>query len=938
MNKVISGVALLYLHCFFNFWLGAQDLWKATPLEKKFYSGFPLACADINGDKLDDILALDQTKHLWVGLQCGNSQFLWKPLDYHHSMSAWSVNVADLDNNGYNDIVISGEATQVNVMMQDAKGFTRIVADDSYFFSQAGAIFDINQDGWLDFTLCDDNHANKVYLNSGNGILKPDTHLIKSGFTQEIFHSGNYGCIWTDLENDGDPDLYISKCRPGVEDTMDPRRLNQLFIHENGAWRSAAAEFGLDVGDQSWISIFEDFDNDGLKDCFVVNHYSPCRLFHQNANHRFVEVTQESGFNSGVIGIQALPIDYDNDGDLDILLTGNGTELWDNSGNMKFQKISGAFQSTQFSSCAFGDYNRDGFVDLYVSHADLLNTPNNRHDELWLNPGNDNHHVIFSFIGTRSNVNGIGVRVNLFINGTLQTRELHAGEGFGIQNSLNLHFGTGTRNHIDSIHVYWPSGTIDRYTDFSTDQQYVLEEGNCMNGIHASSSGNIHYYCTEIDTTLKAEQSLSSIKWVTGEVSKEIQIAQEGVYYYWAKDTNNCLVISNPLVVIRNPKEDFNLNFAYEELLCFGNRIRLTTNLNRDVNWSTGQRSNAIEISGSGFYFAMDTGFCEQILTDTLQLIVTPPVAPPTLSIDSLWFPRPAQWDSGNDSTQWFVSASSQLPIFIGSRFISDTLYKDTSFWVENIEYFSYPYVHGGLKVPEYQNAPYHAAFLNNQMLFNVYEDVILDSVTVFTDFPGLRIIDLLDDLGQRMAKKEVELVTGMNKVYLGFEIPASSKLYILTTNIEQNQKLFGENSPRLYRSDKGFYYPFFIQDKLRIVTSNKGDSYYYYFYDWVIRSRDISCSSERVEVKAKFKTTNNIHLNDVKLNFIWTLTGLKLEISNHEDWRCSLFTVDGKLLMQEVLNDHSEMKCSALLPGYYAIRLWNGKTKPIWNLVFKPN
>ncbi|MBK8956139.1 MAG: VCBS repeat-containing protein [Saprospiraceae bacterium] len=885
MYKGNTRLLLLLFLCF-GLQVGwAQSNWSPNLSHKTFFSGIPLATADINGDGLDDLIVLDQTKHLWIGIQYGAAEFLWKSLDYHNTFPAWSVNVADIDRNGYNDIVISGERSQVHILYQESNGFERSLVDDTYMFSQAAVVYDVNQDGWLDYTLCDDNEINRIYLNDGVGNLRLDTAFISMGFADPALDAGNYGCIWTDLENDGDPDLYISKCRPGVEDTLDPRRLNQLWVHDQGQWTSAAELYGLDVGDQSWVSLFEDFDNDGLKDCFVVNHYTPCRLFRQKSDRQFEEITATSGFTSAAIIIQAIPADFDNDGDLDLLVTGNASELWLNDGNMHFSKKHTLLQDANFSSCAYGDFNSDGFMDVCVSHADLLNTPNNQKDQLWLNPGNANHFVKFTLKGKVSNPNGVGTRVVVYTDGRMQSRELHAGEAFGVQNSLNVHFGLDAFEKIDSVIFYWPSGIIDKHFSFAADLQYLVEEGRCLTEMGVPKQAyQVVYFCDQIDTVINTSDQLRDLVWNTGIRSDSLNIKGEGVYYYQGYNAANCLVTSRPVSFINNPGQNFMLSHRYDKVLCQGDQLELSVIPNAELIWSDSRKDSVILVKQTGKYFAKVKGLCEDSYTDTLNLVVAETVKPPKIKSDTLLFKRPAFLTSDSDSTYWYKNQTDLVPEFVGKNFETDSIDSDRSFWAENVSSFSYPFVHGGLSQPEYQSSAYHAPFLNAQMIFNVYDDLILDSITLFTDFPGQRTIDLLNDLGERIAKKDVELNNGKNQVYLGFEIPKSEKSYTLTTNLEQNQKLWNENSPRLQRSDKGFYYPFFIQDKVRLLTSSNGDSYYYYFYDWVIRKPGVNCSSERIEIPVIYRPVDASNPGAEHLEFL--VYGNAFKITGHEDWK----------------------------------------------------
>ncbi|MBP9210019.1 MAG: CRTAC1 family protein [Saprospiraceae bacterium] len=921
MHKSIANHAFIFCFLIGGPAAYAQNDWEVRQTGRDFFSGIPVSCADVNGDALDDLLVLDQAKHLWLGLQYGTSKFHWVPLNYHHHSASWSLNVADLDRNGFNDLIISSERSSIVVLYQNANGFSQMALDDPAFFSQGAAAYDIDADGWTDFTICDDNHATRIYRNDRSGSLIRDHSLIDLRLVDPDMEAGNYGCIWTDLENDGDPDLYISKCRPGVEDSTDPRRVNMLFVKEGASWQSRGEEFGLADGSQSWISLFEDFDNDGLKDCFVLNHYSPNRYFHQRADHRFEDRTLDSGIDHPGIGIQAIAADFDNDGDLDLLLSGTSVGLWDNDGNGRFHLQNNALKTAGFSSCAAGDFNGDGFIDLYALYADLLNLPNNQRDQLWLNPGNGNGSVTIQLKGISSNPNGIGARVVLYRNQQMQSRELHAGEAYGIQHSLNLHFGLGTHPKADSMVIYWPSGNIDVHRDLPAGYRYRAIEGGCLQSWPLDAKGIAHYYCKIPDTLLLIPTGIENPKWNTGWLGDSLAPSGEGIYYYTGIGPDPCEKLSLPVAVIRNPQEVLRLTHRFDELLCSGTSIELGVNPPGNVQWSTGKNSESIIVDHTGFYFAVSQGFCGPVHSDTLRLLMAPRIDDPEVKPDTLRFRRPAVLTSQDDSTRWYNAPSDSTPIHTGRVFISDTIGESRSFWAENHQSFEYPSVRGGLLIPEYESSPYHASFLNNQMVFDVYEDLVLDSVTLYTGFPGERTIDLLDALGKRIATRDVVLSSGKNQVYLGFAISAAPQSYLLTTNQEKNLLVFGENSPRLYRSDKGFYYPFFIEDKLRIVSSDKGDSYYYYFYDWVIRSKDRKCVGERVEVPVIFAPVGTEERPQT--NWSVQIQGRMLMLASPGDASAQLDLIagDGRNVYHTNTRTNQWHELAALPTGLYLVR-----------------
>ncbi|HEX5625460.1 MAG TPA: hypothetical protein VFX48_05555, partial [Saprospiraceae bacterium] len=165
-------------------------------------------------------------------------------------------------------------------------------------------------------------------------------------------------------------------------------------------------------------------------------------------------------------------------------------------------------------------------------------------------------------------------------------------------------------------------------------------------------------------------------------------------------------------------------------------------------------------------------------------------------------------------------------------------------------------------------------------------------------------------------------------QVYLGFEIPASANTYFLTTNTENNELVLGTKSPKLYRSDQQFYYPFFIQDLLRIFSSDKGDSYFYYFYDWVVRKKDELCFSARVELPVVVLPVRT-ETGQAGVRLFWMNQGrtLQLETTNNEEWNLEIFSPDGRFILEHRgLRSGQPVELPYGIPGFYLLQLRSAK------------
>ena len=217
----------------------------------------------------------------------------------------------------------------------------------------------------------------------------------------------------------------------------------------------------------------------------------------ENVGGIFQDITAGSGLGPwlDLYGIQALFRDFDNDGFVDLLVTSTdvagGTpayRLFRNDGDKTFTHQAGVFvvggttggagtPLDYIHSCAVGDLNHDGFLDIYTGRGSGFNGSTSQPDLLFMNGGNaGNHFISFQLTGTVSNRNAIGARIEIFGPWGVQTREVRSGEGYGIMNSLNTHFGLGAATTIDRVLVSWPSGFTTELTDVAADQFLPVTE------------------------------------------------------------------------------------------------------------------------------------------------------------------------------------------------------------------------------------------------------------------------------------------------------------------------------------------------------------------------------------------------------------------------------------------------------------------------------
>jgi hypothetical protein len=463
----------------------AQTFTDQTSLlpNPNFHSGVAIGIADMNGDGLDDVIRLNEASDLSIEYQeAADAAFSSFSYGNVGSGNEWSLCVSDVDRNGFNDLIVGGAYNDVKLLKANASGdnYSQSNLPNSNIFLQGSNFVDIDNDGYIDVFACHDDAENHSYRNLGDGSFVFDNGLINT--TLPTGNSGNYASIWTDYDNDGDLDMYLSKCRQGASSPTDPRRINLLFQNDgNNNFTEVGGAAGLRFGDQTWATDFADYDNDGDMDCFVLNHYTSSRLMENNGDGTFTDVTASSGMTADdldLFGIQAIFRDFNNDGFVDLMVSGTEQRLFRNNGDRTFTRLPNPFTSNAMESFAIGDLNSDGYLDLYAGYAELFNSPSNIDDVLFMNDGGSNNFFSVLLEGDDSNINGIGARVELYGPWGVQHREVRSGEAYGIMNSLRQHFGIGSSVTISKLVVKWPSGVVDELLSPSINTQITLVEGS----------------------------------------------------------------------------------------------------------------------------------------------------------------------------------------------------------------------------------------------------------------------------------------------------------------------------------------------------------------------------------------------------------------------------------------------------------------------------
>jgi hypothetical protein len=334
-------------------------------------------------------------------------------------------------------------------------------------------------------------------------------------------------------------------------DKVDPRfRLNlDRFFHSEfdiGRFRDVGHLVGVNRFNQAGGDIMEDFDNDGLLDIVVTSFDSTQSMsyHHNKGDGTFEDRSREAGVTNQLGGLVCYQTDYDNDGRMDIfvargawLLSPIRPTLLRNNGTGGFTDVTreaGLLYAANSNSASWGDYDNDGWLDLFVccerqpnrlyhnrrdgtfeevsTRAGLqgdvngfkcwkgstwIDIDNDDYPELFLvqtggavngdkyhnilfqNPGQGNHWLTIKLVGQKTNRAAIGVRIKLVTAGEKPLtvhRHVSSGSSFGA-NPLQQTIGLAEAQRVDLLEIHWPtSGTTQVFRDIAADQAIEVTE------------------------------------------------------------------------------------------------------------------------------------------------------------------------------------------------------------------------------------------------------------------------------------------------------------------------------------------------------------------------------------------------------------------------------------------------------------------------------
>jgi enediyne biosynthesis protein E4 len=297
--------------------------------------------------------------------------------------------------------------------------------------------FDYDNDGWQDIFIANDHMPNFLFHNNRDGTFHEVGYVAGVAVSSDGQFEAGMGTDAADTTGNGRMDLIVAHLDTQLarfyqnlgDQTFDDATLRSKI----GYATYHMSEFG---------ARFMDYDNDGARDLFMANGHVLDNIQRYHADTQYAEPK--------------------------LMFRNNGHGMFENVSD----RLGADLQLHRVSrGAAVGDFDNDGDLDILVNN-------NGQAPQLLRNDGgNANHWLEILLIGTKSNRDGVGARVKVSAGDLILYDQRKGGMSYQSAQDPRLHFGLGPHSRVDTVEIFWPSGIVTKLAGPDSDRIIAVKEG-----------------------------------------------------------------------------------------------------------------------------------------------------------------------------------------------------------------------------------------------------------------------------------------------------------------------------------------------------------------------------------------------------------------------------------------------------------------------------
>ncbi len=430
-----------------------------------------VAVADFNNDGLSDFYLSNPEGRNWLFQNMGEGLFTevseryGLDVDSRTKTSVWG----DFNNDGFRDLYLGNQdGTDQLFLNVDGEAFEEVTISSGIYNpkqTQSVNLADVDNDGFLDIYVSNFLSENILYRN--NGDLTFSNYIYLSG---AVDVGKSMGSLFFDYDGDGDSDLYL------VHDDFEK---NFLYLNNGqGRFEEIAESVGADVQSYGMGPEILDVNLDGHLDLYITNLFSNTLLVNDGSGN-FQDQAGDLGIDDFGMSWGVTKWDYQNDGFEDIYIA-NEYEFSPYE-SMLYRKFIDSFSILQTANPLINQENNFGLATIDLDSdgdLDLLSANKSSYMRIYRNDEEQGHFLRIKLIGSESNRDAVGAKIKwIKSENEVHLKTVQGASGWTSQSSSVLHFGLGEFDQEFKATIYWPSGLQQELSLSDLNKFYTITEG-----------------------------------------------------------------------------------------------------------------------------------------------------------------------------------------------------------------------------------------------------------------------------------------------------------------------------------------------------------------------------------------------------------------------------------------------------------------------------